>query len=122
MAYKVGESVEGIVSGVTDYGAFVKLDDGSVGMIHISKLTREFVSDIHSVIKRDDKVVATVISTENGRIALSLIGSGEEGKRRERAERQRGEKRADCESMLSSFKTASDEKLSSLNRDRKRRR
>ena len=122
MAYKVGESVEGIVSGVTDYGAFVKLDDGSVGMIHISKLTREFVSDIHSVIKRDDKVVATVISTENGRIALSLIGSGEEGKRRDRAERQRGEKRADFESMLSSFKTASDEKLSSLNRDRKRRR
>lgn len=122
MAYKVGESVEGTVSGVTDYGAFVKLDDGSVGMIHISKLTREFVSDIHSVIKRDDKVVATVISTENGRIALSLIGNGEESKRRDRAVRQRGEKRTDFESMLSSFKTASDEKLSSLNRDRKRRR
>lgn len=122
MAYKVGESVEGTVSGVTDYGAFVKLDDGSVGMIHISKLTREFVSDIHSVIKRDDKVVATVISTENGRIALSLIGNGEESKRRDRAVRPRGEKKADFESMLSSFKTASDEKLSSLNRDRKRRR
>ncbi len=121
MAYKVGESVAGTVSGVTDYGAFVRLEDGSTGMIHISKLSREFVSDIHSVIKKGDSVTATVISDENERIALSLIGN--EPKRNEQTSKQESRpKRDDFESMLSSFKSVSDEKLARLNRDKKRRR
>ena len=109
MEYKVGQSVFGTVSGVTDYGAFVQLEDGSVGMIHISKLSNSFVSDIRSFIKKGESVTATVISTDNGKLALSLI------------ENTRVSKRQDFESMLSSFKSASDEKLSTLNRDRKRR-
>ena len=123
MAYKVGQSVSGVVSGVTEYGAFVRLDDGSTGMIHISKLSRDFVSDIHSVIKRGDKVEATVISTENGRIALSLIGEiAEKRERPEVYEPRKPRESNDFESMLSSFKTISDEKLSGLSRDKKRRR
>ncbi len=114
MAYSVGESVTGVVSGVTDYGAFVRLEDGSTGMIHISKLSEGFVSDIHSVIKKGDSVTATVISCENGKIALSCIA--ERPKRRERVRES-----TDFESMLSSFKSASDERLSQLNRDRKRK-
>ncbi len=114
MAYSVGESVTGTVSGVTDYGAFVRLGDGSIGMIHISKLSTDFISDIHSVIKKGDSVTATVISAENGRIALSLIA--DRPKKRERAQSM-----TDFESMLSSFKSASDEKLSQLNRERKRK-
>jgi S1 RNA binding domain protein len=109
MEYKVGQSVFGTVSGVTDYGAFVQLEDGSVGMIHISKLSNSFVSDIRAFIKKGESVTATVISTDNGKLALSLI------------ENTRVSKRQDFESMLSSFKSASDEKLSTLNRDRKRR-
>ena len=109
MEYKVGQSVFGTVSGVTDYGAFVQLEDGSVGMIHISKLSNSFVSDIRAFIKKGESVTATVISTDNGKLALSLI------------ENTRVSKRQDFESMLSSFKSASDEKLSTLNRDRQRR-
>ncbi len=119
MAYSVGETVKGTVSGVTDYGAFVRLGDGSIGMIHISKLSREFVSDIRSFIKKGDNVEATVISTENNKLGLSLIG--DTTKKREFNERRAP--RAECdatdfESMLSSFKTASDEKLAGLNRGR----
>ena len=109
MEYKVGQSVSGTVSGITDYGAVVQLEDGSVGMIHISKLSNSFVSDIRAFIKKGESVTATVISTDNGKLALSLI------------ENTRVSKRQDFESMLSSFKSASDEKLSMLNRDRKRR-
>lgn len=114
MAYSVGESVTGVVSGVTDYGAFVRLEDGSTGMIHISKLSADFVSDIRSVIKKGDSVTATVISVENGKIALSCIA--DIPKRREKARAC-----TDFESMLSSFKSASEEKLARLNRERKRR-
>jgi S1 RNA binding domain protein len=78
-------------------------------MIHISKLSNSFVRDIRSFIKKGEAVTATVISNENGKIALSLI------------ENKPTEKRQDFESMLSSFKSASDEKLSILNRDKKRR-
>ncbi len=109
MEYKVGQSVSGTVSGITDYGAFVQLEDGSVGMIHISKLSNSFVSDIRAFIKKGEAVNATVISNENGKIALSLI------------ENLREKKKPDFESMLSSFKSVSDEKLSTLNRDKKRR-
>ena len=116
MSYSPGESVKGVVSGVIDYGAFVRLEDGSTGMIHISKLSRDFVNDIHSVIKKGDEVTATVLSSDNGKIALSLIGDAPQ-----RQERSRREP-ADFESMLSSFKSASDEKLATLNRDKKRRR
>ncbi len=125
MAYTVGESVKGIVSGVTTFGAFVRLEDGSSGMIHISKLSREFVSDINSVIKKGDEVTATVISVADGKIALSLIGDAP--KRRERNEyndfsRKKNEPQ-DFESMLSAFKSASDEKLAGLNRsERKKKR
>ncbi len=109
MEYKVGQSVSGIVSGITDYGVFVQLEDGSVGMIHISKLSNSFVSDIRAFIKKGENVTATVISNENGKLALSLI------------ENLREKKKPDFESMLSSFKSASDERLLSLNRDKKRR-
>ncbi len=58
MSYPVGTEIVGIVSGVASYGAFVTLPDGSTGMIHISGLSRRFVTDIHAVIKTGDTVKA----------------------------------------------------------------
>lgn len=111
MSYSVGESVSGVVCGVTDYGAFVRLEDGVNGMIHISKLSRGFVSDIHSVIKKGDEVTATVISVSDGKIALSLVGE------------DKSKETSDFEAMLSSFKSISDEKLMKLgSRDKRKRR
>ncbi len=120
MAYSLGDSVTGVVSGVTDYGAFVRLPDGSTGMIHISKISRDYISDIRSVIKRDDVVTATVISVSDGRIALSLIGDVQKTERVARY--NTSSDKSDFESMLSSFKSASDEKLASLNRSSRDRR
>ncbi len=116
MAYSLGERVTGIVSGVTDYGAFVRLPDGSTGMIHISKLSHDYISDIRSVIKRDDVVTATVISDSDGKLALSLIADSPKPKRTPRPET------TDFESMLSSFKSESDKKLAALNRASRSRR
>ncbi len=116
MAYSVGDRVSGVVSGVTAYGAFVRLEDGSNGMIHISKLSRDFVSDIHSVIKKGDSVVATVIANNDNKIALSLIGeTAKSNEPREYKPRTKSEPK-DFESMLSMFKSASDERLADINR------
>ena len=126
MSYSVGESVTGTVSGVTDYGAFVRLPDGSTGMIHISKLSREYVSDIRSVIKKDDIVTATIISDKDGKIALSLIGDMPKRREKPYYSESSDNNKNDFEAMLSSFKNASEEKLSHYNYgksgDRKRRR
>ena len=108
MALKVGDSVKGTVNGIASFGAFVKLESGETGLIHISKLSRGFVADVQSVVRPGDAVTATVISVEGGKIGLSLIG--EPGKRA--ANRASP---GDFESMLSSFKSASSERLSALN-------
>ena len=123
MAYSVGEKVKGIVNNVTNFGAFVLLEDGSVGMVHISKLSKDFVGDIHSVIKKGDEVTATVISDKDGKIALSMIGDQYNKKEKFGFEPKKEKIPMDFESMLSSFKSASDEKLNGLNRrDKKKRR
>lgn len=121
MSYSVGDSVTGTVTGVTAYGAFVGLDGGGTGMIHISKLSDSFVSDINSVIKKGDIVTARVISVDNGRIALSMVADKPKKPKHDRSA-LRDREPNDFESMLSSFKSASDERLARLNRDKKRRR
>lgn len=73
MSVSVGEIVEGTVSDIMNYGAFVKLDDGKTGLVHISEVSRDFVKDIHSVLNEGDLVKAKVLSIdEKGKIALSI--------------------------------------------------
>ena len=73
MSVSVGEIVEGTVSDIMNYGAFVKLEDGKNGLVHISEVSREYVEEIHTVLKSGDKVKAKVLSIdEKGKIALSI--------------------------------------------------
>ena len=112
MSYSLGERVTGVVSSVADYGAFVRLPNGSTGMIHISKLSHDYISDIRSVIKRDDVVTATVISVSDGKIALSLIA---DSPKPTRPSRQSFET-SDFESMLSSISVCKIRSTSLLNK------
>ena len=73
MSVSVGEIVEGTVSDIMNYGAFVKLNDGKTGLVHISEVSKDFVKDIHSVLNEGDLVKAKVLSIdEKGKIALSI--------------------------------------------------
>ena len=73
MSVSVGEIVEGMVSDIMDYGAFVKLENGKNGLVHISEVSKDYVEDIHKVLKSGDKVKAKVLSIdEKGKIALSI--------------------------------------------------
>lgn len=73
MSVTVGEVLDGTIEDVMDYGAFVKLESGDRGLVHISEISKTFVKNIHAVVKNGDKVRAKVISiNENGKVALSI--------------------------------------------------
>lgn len=66
-----GDIVEGVVTGVIDFGAFVNVD-GIEGLIHISEISWERVEDPKDYVKSGQKVSAKVISIEKDRLSLSL--------------------------------------------------
>lgn len=73
MAIEVGSIVEGVVTSIKNFGAFVQLPEGKTGLIHISEVADVYVKDIKDHIKENDKVKVKVISVdENGKIGLSI--------------------------------------------------
>lgn len=73
MALEVGAIVEGEVSGITNFGAFVQLPEGKVGLIHISEVSNVYVKDVHDFLKEKDKVTVKILSIdEKGKIGLSI--------------------------------------------------
>ncbi|MFZ5825843.1 MAG: S1 RNA-binding domain-containing protein [Bacillota bacterium] len=70
---EIGCIVEGTVSGITNFGAFVSLPNGKTGLVHISEVADEFVRDVNDYLKEQDVVRVKVMSfDERGRIALSI--------------------------------------------------
>ena len=73
MSLSVGNIINGKVTGITNFGAFVETEDGSRGMIHISEISRSYVESIKSVLKVGQAVTVKVISiSDDGKIALSM--------------------------------------------------
>lgn len=73
MSLEVGAIVEGEVTGITNFGAFVQLPEGKVGLIHISEVSNVYVKDVHDFLKEHDKVKVKVLSIdERGKIGLSI--------------------------------------------------
>jgi 4-hydroxy-3-methylbut-2-enyl diphosphate reductase len=72
--YVVGQRVTGEVTRVVDFGAFVKLEDGIEGLVHISELSHKHVAKAEDVVKSGDQVEVKVISVdpEARRIGLSI--------------------------------------------------
>ena len=73
MSLEVGAIVEGEVTGITNFGAFVQLPEGKVCLIHISEVSNVYVKDVHDFLKEKDKVKVKVLSIdERGKIGLSI--------------------------------------------------
>lgn len=68
---KVGDVVEGVVTGVIDFGAFVNVD-GIEGLIHISEISWERVEDPRDYVKTGQTVKAKIIAIDKDRLSLSL--------------------------------------------------
>lgn len=69
---QVGSILEGKVTSITKFGAFVALDSGKSGLVHISEIANSFVTDVHDHLQEGQAVKVLVLSTENGKINLSI--------------------------------------------------
>lgn len=92
MQIEIGAIAEGKVTGITNYGAFVALDDKTSGMVHISEISSGYVKNIRDYLTEQQSVRVKVIGIdEKGRIALSIRQaqepSGEEGGQKNRSRR-----------------------------------
>lgn len=73
MDLAVGSILDGKVTGITKFGAFVALPEGKSGMVHISEVASNFVSDINDFLKEGQEVRVKVIAIDQmGRINLSI--------------------------------------------------
>jgi len=73
MPVQVGNILEGVVSGITNFGAFVQLPGGETGLVHISEIAEEYVRDVNQFLKANDRVSVKVISVDpKGKIGLSI--------------------------------------------------
>ena len=79
--YPVGCTVQGKVTNVTDFGAFVEIEEGVEGMVHVSELSTERVEDPREFIKEGEVVSAQVLGLDRKekKISLSLKSAVQEG-------------------------------------------
>lgn len=124
MQLEVGSIVEGKVTGITNFGAFVQLDEGKTGLVHISEVALEYVKDIHDHIKVNDQVKVKVVSiAPGGKISLSIkkvleMEKAAKASRPAEVDSFRKSPSADLsfEDKMSRFKMDSDEKMQALKR------
>ena len=72
MELQVGSILEGKVTTITKFGAFVALEGGKSGLVHISEIANAFVNDVHDFVQEGQTVKVLVLSAENGKINLSI--------------------------------------------------
>lgn len=116
MALEVGAIVEGVVTGVTNFGAFVSLPGGETGLVHISEIADAYVRDINEYVRKNDRVKVKVLSVDSsGRIGLSIKRASSTYRPRSAADARRS--KASFEDKLARFLRESDERQADLRRN-----
>ena len=76
MDLEVGSILDGKVTGITKFGAFVAVAPGKTGLVHISEIANTYVSDVHDFLTEGQEVKVKVIAIDpNGRVNLSILRS-----------------------------------------------
>ncbi len=70
--YKVEDEVEGVVTGIVDFGVFIKIEEGLEGLVHISEIDWSLVEDPRALFKVGQKVKVKIIEIKEGKISLSM--------------------------------------------------
>jgi len=136
MQLEVGSVLEGKVTGITKFGAFVEIEPKVTGLVHISEISNSYVAQIEDHLKVGDIVKVKILSAESKKIALS-IKQAEPAESKEHPKSQGFEKRSSqnrgkplvynglpkkekpttFEDMLARFKQNSEEKISDIKRN-----
>lgn len=130
---EIGSILQGTVTSVMPFGAFVDIGSKQSGLVHISELSDNYIKDINEFIKKGDKVTVKVINIDDkGKISLSMKQAAKPVKQTEKKEKRgsvasarpdsfdwsgRSNEELSFEDRLSRFKRESEEKI----RDSKRR-
>ncbi|MDY4976400.1 MAG: S1 RNA-binding domain-containing protein [Clostridia bacterium] len=122
---KVGSVVEGKVTGITGFGAFVRLPDGRQGLVHISEIALEYVKDVRDHLQENQTVKVKVLSEEKGKVCLSIkkVLEAERKEKREAAQKHNtrpteidwsrpAPQNLSFEEKMSRFKSDSEERIS----------
>ncbi|MCR4432208.1 MAG: S1 RNA-binding domain-containing protein [Tepidanaerobacteraceae bacterium] len=108
MPVEVGQIVEGKITGITKFGAFVELPGGVTGLVHISEVADSFVKDVNDFLKENDKVKVKVIGvSQDGKVSLSIRKLNESSRDRRLKERDN----LSFEDKLAKFMKDSEERL-----------
>lgn len=103
----LGSMVDGRVKTVTNYGAFIDIGAATDALLHVSRLSVDFVSNVEDVVKAGQEVKVRIVevNAEKNQVALSMLSEEEEekakgqkggdgGKRKERPQRSQGDRRS----------------------------
>ena len=119
MSITIGAILEGTVTGITSFGAFVELPGGVTGLVHISEVADAYVKDVGDYLKEQDRIKVKVISIDpKGKIGLSIkqtnpaVSSQVRDGRREKARSSQ----ESFEDKLAKFMKDSDERLQEYKR------
>ncbi|WP_318617505.1 S1 domain-containing RNA-binding protein [Sporosarcina sp. YIM B06819] len=128
MSIEVGSKLEGKITGITNFGAFVELPSGATGLVHISEVADNYVKDINEHLKVGDMVEVKVMNVgTDGKIGLSIRKAKPESEQRpERPQRPQRPRQGgrpspvdrpeNFETKMAKFMKDSEERLSTLKR------
>lgn len=118
MEVTVGTVLDGKVTGITKFGAFVEISEGVTGLVHISEVADTYVKDVADFLKEQDIVKVKVVNIgENGKIGLSIKQAVEKAPVvNNRNSYNPGNSAVSFEDKLSKFMKDSNEKLIALKR------
>ena len=136
MQMQTGSILQGKVSGLAPFGAFVELEKGKSGLVHISEVSDEYVEDVSKHLEIGQEVKVKVLSIDpQGKISLSIKKASENNQKKKRDQKKTeksigtnppevfdfGSKKREIESMsfedkLLKFKHDSEEKIQDLKR------
>ncbi|MEK7558471.1 MAG: S1 RNA-binding domain-containing protein [Patescibacteria group bacterium] len=70
--YSLGDEIDGIVTGIVDFGIFLKIEEGLEGLVHISEIDWGLVEDPKALFKVGEKIHVKIIEIKDGKISLSI--------------------------------------------------
>ncbi|MDO5302189.1 MAG: S1 RNA-binding domain-containing protein [Tissierellia bacterium] len=125
MTIQEGAIVEGVVTGLAKFGAFVTFDGDESGLVHISEISNDYVKEVSDHLTKGQKVKVKVVSVEpDGKVALSIkqaMPKQEERKLPEAVQLDRVVRKSDAanfDDMLTKFMKVSNEKIESAKQRR----